>query len=683
MKTRKLRLLSFVLAVAMMFAILPVSAFAATSATELTVLVSKAGENGKCALEQAVSELGKSSEELAQVTTLDLDTADGIMLTIDDVTYLKNTFKAIQTLDLTDADFIDNQGDGKNNSNWKHPWKGNTVDVEHQFPDCAFSNYSGTLSTVIFGSKIKSIGAFAFSGCSSLTEVRFVNSSLEAIDNDGFRNTSISAIDIPDTVSYMGYGVFDGTKLTEVRLPNLLTELKYQAFGDCTELQKIDLNNVEKIGGMTWLAAQNAVFLRCTQLKEIRLPATLKELGGNFTYVFNGCDIIVDATANPEIEVGPHAFAGGTVNQEPVTCTAFVYVQKSTENVNASENIGVAITNGGTFAENTTFEKSKLATPEKTGYTFKGWYNNAELTGNAVTTPETNKTYYAKWEAKQQYTVSFDLNGQAGTAPETQTVYEEATATKPADPTAKGYKFAGWYTDAECKNAFDFTKPVTANTTLYAKWEAIPDHQLTVTGGTFTVKDKNVETKTEGDTLMADIPEGAEVTVTFSKDAYADSNLTFDGWKIEGLVDVENYTNKEEFTFTMPKNGVTIAAQTKAAAPAEDDSLDAATVVTGVVLGTGTAILAYHIGTEVYAEQVLGKGVAIPRTREEVALKAWELAGKPAVELNGEPLSEAAQAEKWAVESGLMQNVDGSFNGSKKMSKLKALRTLDAAKKLG
>ena len=111
--------------------------------------------------------------------------------------------------------------------------------------------------------------------------------------------------------------------------------------------------------------------------------------------------------------------------------------------------------------------------------------------------------------------------------------------------------------------------------------------------------------------------------------------------------------------------------------------MDAATVVTGVVLGTGTAILAYHIGTEVYAEQVLGKGVAIPRTREEVALKAWELAGKPAVELNGEPLSEAAQAEKWAVESGLMQNVDGSFNGSKKMSKLKALRTLDAAKKLG
>ena len=189
----------------------------------------------------------------------------------------------------------------------------------------------------------------------------------------------------------------------------------------------------------------------------------------------------------------------------------------------------------------------------------------------------------------------------------------------------------------------------------------------------------------------AKVPVGAEVTVTFDKDA--DSDLVLNGWKVtpETLTDTNDTLVKDitadTFTFVMPETdkGVTIEAMTKAkaAAPAEDDSMDAAAVVTGVVLGTGTAILAYHIGTEVYAEQVLGKGVAIPRTREEVALKAWELAGKPAVELNGEPLSEAAQAEKWAVESGLMQNVDGSFNGSKKMSKLKALRTLDAAKKLG
>ena len=153
---------------------------------------------------------------------------------------------------------------------------------------------------------------------------------------------------------------------------------------------------------------------------------------------------------------------------------------------------------------------------------------------------------------------------------------------------------------------------------------------------------------------------------------------TFGGWYTDEALtqkfDVENDTISGDTTLYAKWEPI----------PAEDDSWDAATVVTGVVLGTGTAILAYHIGTELYAEQVLGKDVTVPKTREDVALKAWELAGKPAVELNGEPLSEAAQAEKWAVESGLMQNdANGSFNGAKKMNKLKALRVLDAAKKLG
>ena len=110
----------------------------------------------------------------------------------------------------------------------------------------------------------------------------------------------------------------------------------------------------------------------------------------------------------------------------------------------------------------------------------------------------------------------------------------------------------------------------------------------------------------------------------------------------------------------------------------------AGAVVAGVAIGTGVAVLTYHIGTEIYAKQVLGAGVAVPKTREEVALKAWELAGKPAVAAEGETLSDTEQAERWVVESGLMKNdANGSFNGQKKMFKLGALRTLDAAKKLG
>lgn len=135
----------------------------------------------------------------------------------------------------------------------------------------------------------------------------------------------------------------------------------------------------------------------------------------------------------------------------------------------------------------------------------------------------------------------------------------------------------------------------------------------------------------------------------------------------------------------------TVPATVQIGAKSEDDTSDtsssgdgAGAVVAGVVIGTGVAALTYHIGTEIYAKQVLGAGVAVPKTREEVALKAWELAGKPAVAAEGETLSDAEQAERWVVETGLMKNdANGSFNGQKRMLKLVALRTLDAAKKLG
>ena len=181
-----------------------------------------------------------------------------------------------------------------------------------------------------------------------------------------------------------------------------------------------------------------------------------------------------------------------------------------------------------------------------------------------------------------------------------------------------------------------------------------------------------------------EIASGDEVvegkTVTLKLAANVDQ-MKFGGFVLDPQQDSLKKVDDTTATFTMPDVPVTVTVQLNA--EDSDGGVDALTVVAGVAVGAGTAVLAYHIGTEVYAEQVLGKGVAVPKTRADVALKAWELAGKPAVAV-GEPLSEAAQAEKWAVESGLMQNdAQGSFNGQKKMNKLAALRTLDAAKKLG
>ena len=175
-----------------------------------------------------------------------------------------------------------------------------------------------------------------------------------------------------------------------------------------------------------------------------------------------------------------------------------------------------------------------------------------------------------------------------------------------------------------------------------------------------------------------EVTEGKTVTLKLAANV---DQMKFGGFVLDPQQDSLTKVDDTTATFTMPDVPVTVTVQLNA--EDSDGSVDALTVVAGVAVGAGTAVLAYHIGTEVYAEQVLGKGVAVPKTRADVALKAWELAGKPAVAV-GEPLSEAAQAEKWAVESGLMQNdAQGNFNGQKKMNKLAALRTLDAAKKLG
>ena len=102
-----------------------------------------------------------------------------------------------------------------------------------------------------------------------------------------------------------------------------------------------------------------------------------------------------------------------------------------------------------------------------TGHTFKGWYDNENLTGSPVTaiggTGTGNKEYWAKWEINQ-YTITFDTNGGSEIAPITQDY--GTVITTPADPTREGYTFMGW--DQEIPK----TMPA-ENITLKARWKDI------------------------------------------------------------------------------------------------------------------------------------------------------------------------------------------------------------------
>lgn len=126
---------------------------------------------------------------------------------------------------------------------------------------------------------------------------------------------------------------------------------------------------------------------------------------------------------------------------------------------------------------------TKPADPTATGYIFKGWYTSqlyaAEFDFNTPITADT--TLYAKWN--ETYTVTFNV-GRHGTAPTAQTVENGGKATKPENPTAKGWRFDGWYTDEKCTARYDFDKAVTANTTLYAKWTQLFTLTFETNGGT-------------------------------------------------------------------------------------------------------------------------------------------------------------------------------------------------------
>lgn len=66
--------------------------------------------------------------------------------------------------------------------------------------------------------------------------------------------------------------------------------------------------------------------------------------------------------------------------------------------------------------------------------------------------------------------VKVSFSAGEGSKVDFQTTVANGSVAKPADPTRKGYTFAGWYTDEACTEAYDFSVAVTADMTLYAKW---------------------------------------------------------------------------------------------------------------------------------------------------------------------------------------------------------------------
>ena len=113
---------------------------------------------------------------------------------------------------------------------------------------------------------------------------------------------------------------------------------------------------------------------------------------------------------------------------------------------------------------------TKPADPAKSEFAFTGWYSDKALTKayDFKTPVKSNMTLYAGWK-QVIFTVSF--NSQGGSAVANQKVALGSAATRPADPTKKGFTFTGWYTDTSFKTLYDFGKTVSFNMLLQAGWK--------------------------------------------------------------------------------------------------------------------------------------------------------------------------------------------------------------------
>lgn len=218
------------------------------------------------------------------------------------------------------------------------------------------------------------------------------------------------------------------------------------------------------------------------------------------SYASSGAMLISpDSTYTAVIAGG--TFDGNVVNNKSTTITGGTFsgeVQNSGVIENGQFNEAVnnyeGTIKGGTF--NGSVKNSgecDLGTPFHIGTISGGTFNDTVTNEGAGRI--SGGTYNGSLDGTF-YTVAFESNGGSDVPGQ---IRANAAATKPANPTRSGYVFAGWYTDEACTAAYDFTKPVTDNITLYAKWEAAPRYYYnsgTTTDTDNADKDKKGSPKT-------------------------------------------------------------------------------------------------------------------------------------------------------------------------------------------
>lgn len=313
-----------------------------------------------------------------------------------------------------------------------------------------------------------------------------------------------------------------------------------------------------------------------------------------------------------------------------------------------------------------------------------------EITGRSDWTPsvervdecEVTKTCkYCGWTKKELehasvYRLQYNLNEGIGdaTANYNDAFYHENESVKlAAAPTREGYQFAGWLSQKGKLYKAESELVLTGDEVFTAYWkkdEPVVNHTLTVTGGTFAVKDGDIDVTDTLETSTDEasgkqtclVPDGAEVTVTLDQTKVPDG-MVFDLWstgKFELPLD-QDY-KAESIAFTM-NDDVDVAAQYRSA-DIEDGSDVVGPIIVGTAVVAGGALVGYTLGTDLVG-QMWGLPY-FPSNRSALAMMLWEDAGKPMPESEilypdvgqEEQDMDLQHAARWAMEHDLMPDLN-------------------------
>lgn len=361
---------------------------------------------------------------------------------------------------------------------------------------------------------------------------------------------NLREVKLPEGLSCIGARAFcDSPELTEVKIPSTVTKIKEFAFSGCTGLKEIELPpQLEEV--------DYGSFYGCSGLTKITIPSSVKIIRGG---AFERCTSLESVTLSEGIgEIGTEAFK--------LTNLKSLNIPKSVKKLGHD-----ILFNCFHVAYIKIEAPSQL---EETADTSAGVFEPSCNT-NVYCEPRLERLLW-HFNGHDSFITTVDVTLVDGDKSEPKKIKYGADIAALGTPTKPGYTFTGWYTDADCKTRYPDAQLFTNinGITLYAGWKFDPNaldcHQLTVTGGTVTVKydgsdvTSKLNSKTDAATGQKtySVPEGAKVTVTLDKTAVPNGKV-FDGWSTS-LPTGQDY-KAESITFTM-NSDVDIAAQYRDAA---------------------------------------------------------------------------------------------------------------------